>query len=112
MKNISHLMVASKGCPQPSIRQHNNKIYVRTTNITALPPTLSYDRTRKPWLTLSLPSLSLSLSLSGHHSLPLSLSLSLSLSTHIHMDGWVGDIGEEGKKGQVEKADSHRTQCG
>ena len=34
------------------------------------------------------------------------------MHTHMHMDGWVGDIGEEGKKGQVEKADSHRTKCG
>ena len=54
MKNIRHLMVASKGQAQPPIRQNNNKIYVTTTNITALPPKLPYDRTRKPRLTFSL----------------------------------------------------------
>ena len=30
----------------------------------------------------------------------------------IHTYIWMGDIREEGKKGQVEKADSHKTKCG
>ena len=32
--------------------------------------------------------------------------------SYTHTYGWVGDIREEGKKGQVEKADSHKTKCG
>ena len=116
MKNIRHLMVASKGCPQPPIRQHNNKIYVTTTNITAWSPKLPYDRTRKPQLTFSpplslplsprLPSLSHcppdsppSIFLSSEKQFVLNklpwlnkicaLSLSPSLHTYIWMGGWV-----------------------
>ena len=72
MKNIRHLMVASKGQAQPPIRQNNNKIYVTTTNITALLPKLRQNEKATAYI-LSSP-LSLSLSLSP---LPLSPSLSL-----------------------------------
>ena len=76
MKNIRHLMVASKGhgtttnsaAQQQNIR-YNHQYY-------ALPPKLPYDRTRKPRLTFS-PALSLSPcplpSLTVPHTLPSSL---------------------------------------
>ena len=111
MKNIRHLTLASKGhgttinsaAQQQNIR-HNNQYYGLTAKVIV--------RQNEKAMAYFVSPLSLSLSLSLATTPSLSLSLSLSLSTHIHMDGWVGDIGEEGKKGQVEKADSHRTQCG
>ena len=55
MKNIRHLMVASKGHvtnTNSAVQQQN--IRHNHTNTTALPPKLPYDRTRKPRLTFSL----------------------------------------------------------